>query len=164
MDAFLAEQVEKVLELEGPPVEEPAPEPTKPEPAKRGAVRNDALTLLAALQREGRFVDFVKEPIAGYSDAQIGAAVRDIHRDCGALLERLFGLQPVEAAVEGAEIEVPEGFDPARIRLVGKVTGQPPFRGQLCHHGWEATRCELPEWTGSERSLHVIAPAEVELK
>ncbi len=115
-------------------------------------------------QREARFVDFIKEPISGYSDAQIGAAVRDVHRDCGALLERLFGLKPVESAAEGSEIQVSEGFDPARIRLVGNVTGQPPFTGKLCHHGWEAVRCELPEWTGGDRSILVVSPAELELR
>jgi hypothetical protein len=132
--------------------------------ARKGAVRSDAINLLAALQREARFVDFIKEPIAGYADAQIGAAVRDIHRDCGALIERIFGLRPIESAAEGAEIKVGEGFDPARIRLVGNVTGQPPFTGKLCHHGWEAARCELPAWTGGERSILVVSPAEVELR
>lgn len=132
--------------------------------ARKGAVRSDAINLLAALQREARFVDFIKEPIASYSDAQIGAAVRDIHRDCGAMLERIFGLKPIESAAEGAEIKVGEGFDPARIRLVGNVTGQPPFTGKLCHHGWEAARCDLPAWTGGERSVLVVSPAEVELR
>ena len=135
-----------------------------PKPARKTPVRNDAINLLAALQREARLVDFIKEPIAGYSDAQIGAAVRDVHRDCAALLDRLFSLEAIESAAEGAEIEVAEGFDPARIRLVGNVAGQAPFRGKLCHHGWEAARCELPAWTGSDRSVLVVSPAEVELK
>ena len=131
---------------------------------RKAGVRSDAVNLLAALQREARFVDFIKEPIAGYADAQIGAAVRDIHRDCGTLLERIFGLKPIESAAEGAEIQVDEGFDPARIRLVGNVTGQPPFKGKLCHHGWEAARCEIPAWTGGERSVLVVSPAELELR
>jgi hypothetical protein len=50
---------------------------------------------LAALQREARLVDFVQEPIAAYSDAQIGAAVRDVHRGCAEVIERLFSLKPV---------------------------------------------------------------------
>ena len=40
------------------------PQPTAP-------VRNDAISLLATLQREARFVDIVKEPLADYSDAQV---------------------------------------------------------------------------------------------
>ncbi len=164
LDSTLADQVERVLS-DQPAAPPAAPAAEKPlAPPKAAPARSDALTLLAALQREARFVDFVQEPIADYSDAQIGAAVRDIHRDCAAVIARLFALQPVEEAAEGAEITVAAGFDPARVRLVGNVTGQPPFRGRLCHHGWQATRCELPAWTGGEKSLLVVAPAEVELK
>ena len=57
------------------------------------AARSEAITLLATLQREARFVDFIKEPLDGYSDAQIGAAARDVHRDCGKVLDRLFAIQ-----------------------------------------------------------------------
>jgi len=41
--------------------------------------------------------------------------------------------------------------------------GEPPYRGVLRHHGWRATRCELPTWTGSAQAATVVAPAEVEL-
>jgi hypothetical protein len=132
--------------------------------AVRSPARNDAVTLLSALQREARFVDFIQEPIGAYSDAQIGAAVRDIHRDCGKLLERIFGLRPIESGSEGSEIQLTEGFDPTRFRLVGNIVGRAPFHGKLVHHGWQSTRCDLPEWTGSERSIGVVAPAEVEMK
>lgn len=141
-------------------VARPAPKP-KPEP--RRPSRSEAITLLAALQREARFVDFVKEPLAGYSDAQVAAAARDIHRDCGAVLERFFGLVPIVAQQEGSPVEVPAGYDPARYRLTGNVTGEPPYRGRLIHPGWEATRCELPTWSGSEGSVRVVAPVEVEV-
>src|SRR5262245_60084820 len=38
------------------------------------AHREGALALLALLQREGRFVDFVRDSVDGASDADIGAA------------------------------------------------------------------------------------------
>ena len=61
----------------------PAPPPKpKPEP------QNPAVTLLAALQREGRLVDFLQENIDEYTDQMVGAAVRDIHRDCRKALDR----------------------------------------------------------------------------
>jgi hypothetical protein len=168
---LVAEQIEDALRKDGPKTLEWQPpekrtekQAEKPAPVRKTASRNDAVNLLAALQREARFVDFIKEPIAGYGDAQIGAAVRDIHRDCGALIERIFGLKPIESAAEGAEIQVSEGFDPARIRLVGNVTGAPPYHGKLCHHGWEAARCELPAWTGGDRAILVVSPAELELR
>src|ERR1043166_6702371 len=126
-DAAFAENLQRLLE--GKPLPQPAPAETKsisttptppPEPLKKKMpTRSEALTLLAVLQREARFVDFLKEPIANYTDAQIGAAVRSVHKDCAAALERMFTVQPMRSEPEGAAIEVPAGFDPAQFRLVG---------------------------------------------
>ena len=154
---FRGELVEKPAAPAAPHAEPKKTEPKRPR-------RSEALTLLATLQREARLVDFLQEPIAEYSDAQIGAAVRDIHRDSAAVLQRLFAVEPLLRDAEGASLEVPVGFDAARYSLSGNVTGQPPFRGTLAHHGWQATRCELPEFSGSEDAATVIAPAVVELK
>jgi len=109
-------------------------------------------------------VDIVKEPLGDYSDQQIGAAARDVLRDCGAVLDRMFALEGVVDEAEGAELEVPAGFDPGRYRLTGNVAGDPPFRGKLVHHGWRATRCELPQWSGSAASALVVAPVELEIR
>lgn len=146
-----------------PPAQRPAEAPT-PKPKPQPKAPPSALLLLAALQREARLVDFVKEPLAGFSDAQIGAAARDVHRDCAAVLERMFALQPMVTESEGAEITVPAGFDAAQYRLSGNVSSQAPFRGKLVHHGWRASRCEIPEWTGSDEAARVIAPLEVEVR
>lgn len=140
-----------------------APQPKKT-PAPKPPTRSEAITLLAALQREARFVDFIQESLAGYSDAQVGAASRDVHRDCGVVLQRMFALQPAVSEEEGKEVEVPAGFDAGRWRLTGNVTGEPPFHGQLVHPGWEATVCELPVWSGNATASRIIAPAEVELR
>ena len=139
---------------------EPKPAAAKP-PAK--PARSEAITLLATLQREGRFIDFVKEPLDSYSDAQIGAAVRDVHRDCGKVLDRLFAIQSLVDQEEGSPLDVPAGFDAGRYHLTGNVTGDPPFRGRLVHHGWEAREVQLPAWSGTPSSARVIAPVEVEL-
>ena len=171
-DRKLADRVDQAFKGQLVPAALPAPEPVKPAkvekprepPPPPKPARSEALTLLATLQREARLIDFLKEPIAGYADAQVGAAVRDIHRDCGKVLDRLFALQPVLGDAEGASVEVPKGFDAGRYRLVGNVTGEPPFRGTLTHHGWQATKVEVPAWTGGAESAHVVAPAEVELK
>ncbi len=136
----------------------------KPAPAPPAPTRNDAITLLATLQREARFVDIVKEPLADYSDVQVGAAARDVLRDCGAVLDRLFGVQAIVAKEEGTEIDVPAGFDAGRYRVTGNVSGEAPYSGPLVHHGWEAKRCELPKWSGSKDAAMVIAPAELEVK
>lgn len=145
----------------------PAPAPPPPEPAPRPQPRrptqNEAVTLLATLQREARLVDFLMEDLSQYTDDQVGAAVRAIHRDASATVKRLFALQPVLADEEGAAVQVPAGFDAARYRLTGNVAAQPPFRGTLRHHGWEAAHCELPQFTGSDSAARLVAPAEVEI-
>ena len=163
----VAEAVRAVLEVRAAPprkaVEPPEVKvPKKPAPPK-APQRSEALTLLAALQREARFVDFVEEPLDDYTDAQVGAAARDVHRNCRAVVRRLFDPQPLLSDAEGADIEVPRGFDPGRYRLVGQVAGEPPFHGRLAHPGWEAAKCEVPTWSGGKSAARVIAPAEVEL-
>lgn len=177
-DATFADQVRRVLggsasPRQQPAIAEPATKPVTPSvpaptpaatPAKLAPRRSDALTLLAVLQREARLVDFLKESIAGYPDDQVGAAVREIHRDAAAALDRMFALSPVRTEAEGASVTVPAGYDAGRVRLVGNVTGAPPHAGTLAHAGWEATKVELPEWSGTDASARVVAPAEVELK
>jgi hypothetical protein len=148
--------------------ETPRAAPRAPAPAVAPApappARSEALSLLAVLQQEARLVDFLKEPLDGYSDAQIGAAVRDVHRDGAAALERLFAIRPLRHEPEGTDVTVPAGFDAGAIRLTGQVTGQPPYRGRLRHPGWAATRVELPRWTGGTEAARVVAPAEVEVR
>jgi len=164
-DAGFAERLAPLLE--GRALPPPAAAAAKSEakaPDKKKPSRSDALSLLAMLQREARFVDFVEESLAGYSDAQIGAAVRDVHRDCATVIQRAFGLRPILAREEGEAVEIAaEQFDAARFRFTGKVPTSPPFRGSLSHHGWEAERCLLPDWTGDERAAKVVAQAVVEL-
>lgn len=145
------------------------PKAAEPKPAAKIAApkppaRSEALTLLAALQREARFVDLVQESLDGYSDAQIGAAARDVLRDCGKVLERMFAVRPLIAQAEGSAVEVPAGYDANRYRVTGAVAGSPPFRGQLVHAGWQATHCQLPVWSGGDESALAIAPAEVEVR
>jgi hypothetical protein len=139
----------------------PAPaEPEKPAgpPKPSGA----PLRLLALLQREGRLLDFLMEDVQNYTDAQIGAAVRDIHRTCRKALQDHLVLDPILKEAEGSEVTVPAGFDPSAVRLTGNVTGQPPFRGSLRHHGWRVREIKLaPPPSGQDE--FVIQPAEVEL-
>lgn len=140
---------------------QPAPEKQKAAP-KQG--RSDAISLLAALQREARWLDLVNESLDEYSDAQIGGAARDVLRDSKTVLERMFALQPLTDAEDGAPIETPSAFDPAEYRLTGNVTGDAPFKGALTHHGWKATRCEVPTFSGSESAAMIVAPVEIEIK
>lgn len=121
------------------------------------------LRLLAYLQQGGRLIDFLKEDLSAFSDAQVGAAVRKIHQDCAQSLEELVTVRPLRDEQEGAAIHIPKGFDPAEIKVVGKVKGEPPFTGVLLHRGWKAHKRSLPKKTG-EQTPEVICPAEVEVK
>jgi len=137
-------------------------QPKKPQQPKP-PVRSEALTLLAALQREARFIDIVKEPLGDYSDAQVGAAARDVLRDCGQVLDRFFAIAPLVDEADGTELTTDEPFAPARWKITGNVSGEPPFTGALAHHGWEAKQCELPAWSGDKSTANIIAPVELEL-
>jgi hypothetical protein len=137
-------------------------QPDKPRVSAAQHHRDGALALLALLQREGRLVDFLREPLDGFSDADIGAAARDVHRGCRKVLDQHLSLEPVMPGSEEAKVSVPKGFDPAEIRLIGEAKGEPPFRGTLRHHGWRVVDARLPVLAdGIDRM--VVAPAEVEL-
>lgn len=124
----------------------------------------EALLLLATLQREARLIDFLKEDLSAYADEQVGAAAREVHRDAAATLERLLALRPIVEQPEGSQVDVPSaGAAAGMIRLTGAVAGSGPFRGALRHPGWQASKVELPVVTGSATALRAIAPAEVEV-
>ena len=121
-----------------------------------------ALQLLGLLQREARFIDFVQEDVAAYSDADIGAAARVVHEGCRKVLGEHFSIEPVRSESEGSRITLAEGFDAAAVRLTGKVVGKPPFTGSLGHRGWRVTDTRLPK-LAEGHDASVIAQAEVEL-
>ena len=143
----------------------PAAAPVRVAPAPPVETRvetNDrAAQILAILQRDGRFVDFLMEDLGAYSNEQVGAAVRDVHRGCRQALDKYATLAPVFDAAEGSAVTVDAGSDAARVKVVGNAAGSPPFRGVLRHRGWDATRLELPPLPATGRS--VLAPAEVEI-
>lgn len=147
-DAAFAEKVQLLLNP-------PPPKPTKPSGAP--------LRLLAILQRDGRLVDFLLEDIQGVTDdAQVGAAVRDIHQKCRLTLQEHLILEPVLPQNEGETVEVPGGFDPSAIRVTGNVPAQPPFRGMLTHRGWRVKEIRLAPLPGGQDEF-ILQPAEVEV-
>src|SRR5687768_11828308 len=149
----------------------PPPEPAaRPLPAERASARSAedspdrAVQLLALLQRDGRLVDFLREDIAPYQDAQIGAAVRELHASCQKALAQYVTLEPIYTEEEDRPVTVEEGFDPASVKLVGNVTGRPPLRGLLRHRGWRVTEINLPTLSPQGAGRAVVAPAEVEIQ
>jgi hypothetical protein len=149
-----------------PEAEAAAPKVAEPAaPAPRPLKENDpdaALQLLGLLQREGRLIDFTRENLADYSDADIGAAARLVHEGCSKVLREHFTIEPVRQETEGSRVTLNEGFDAAAIRLTGNVVGKPPFSGSISHRGWRATEVRLPR-LAEGHDASVLAPAEVEL-
>jgi Domain of unknown function (DUF2760) len=142
------------------PPPSPAPAPSKPDDLE--ARTGGALQLLALLQREGRFVDFLEQDVAGFSDADVGAAARVVHDGCRKALEAHAKLAPVRDEEEGAKISLPAGFDAARVKLTGNVGGSGPYQGVLRHRGWRVSEITLPlPMKGYDPKI--VAPAEVEL-
>jgi hypothetical protein len=133
------------------------------EPLYSTAPSGPDLRVLAVLQRDGRLVDFLQEEIDGYTDAQSGAAARDIHRGCRKSLHDYLTIEPVISAAEEDNVTVPANFDPAAIRLVGNVSGTPPFQGVLKHHGWRVKSVHLPLLPVARDDASVLTPAEVEI-
>lgn len=139
----------------------PAAQAALPPPSAELA-HASGLFVLAMLQREGRLIDFLQEDVAGFTDAQVGAAARVVHEGCRKVLREYLPVAPVVPQSEGDTVTVPIGFDANRTRLTGRVTGPGPHTGALKHHGWVATQVKLPA-VPTTLDLKVLAPAEVEL-
>ncbi|HXE10839.1 MAG TPA: DUF2760 domain-containing protein [Bryobacteraceae bacterium] len=124
-----------------------------------------ALQMLSILQRDSRLIDFLMEDVAGYSDDQIGAAVRNLHSDCRNSLTRHVTLTPVIDGVEGTyqKLDAAKAPDPNRIKLLGNVpaSGKAPG-GTLRHRGWAVSAVTLPPV--GKQDVKVIAPAEIEIE
>lgn len=149
--------VEKIVEVEKI-IQAPTPEPV----ILKENTPDAALQVLGLLQKEARFVDFIKEDITAYSDADIGAAARVVHEGCKKTLNEYFNLTPIRSEQEGNRINVPAGFDASLLRLTGNIVGSAPFNGTLVHKGWQVTDVKLPKLTQGHNPK-IIAPAEIEL-
>jgi hypothetical protein len=141
-----------------------APPPAAPLPAAPPPAEAEVLTLLALLQEKGRFIDFLMDDITPYGDAQVGAAARVVHQGCKAVLAEHLTIVPVSLEKEGTRLSVPTDAPADAYRLVGRITGSPPFTGTLLHKGWRAEKVKLPRVLTPEPGTRpTIAPAQVEL-
>lgn len=130
---------------------------------RRQLIERGASELLVLLQREGRLIDFLEQDIEDEEDEDIGAAARDIHKSCRKALRKHFSVAPVlEGVEEDDDVTVPKGFNPEEIRLLGKVKGNPPFKGTVLHPGWKAKKINLPQ-IAEDVNTNILAAAEVEL-
>jgi hypothetical protein len=152
-----AEPIVKIVEVEKI-VHAPAPEPVILTEASPDA----ALLLLSLLQKEARFIDFIKEDITAFSDTDIGIAARVVHEGCNKAINEHLVLAAVRSEQEGSRIMLQDGFDASEVRLTGNIIGNAPFTGTLVHKGWQVTSIKLPKLISGHNAA-IIAPAEVAL-
>jgi len=135
-------------------------------PAKSAAqirAADGALQILGILQRDARLLDFLMEEIAGYSDDQVGAAVRNVHEQARGALNRHLKLGPVIDGIEGTYTKL-ESAEPFTVKLLGNVPASGKAAGgTLRHRGWRAMRIDLPS-PGAGQKADIIAPAEIEIE
>ena len=122
----------------------------------------EVVAFFALLQEKGRLVDFLMEDITSYDDTHVGAAARVIHQGCREVLREHFDITAISESEEGSQVTVPAGYAKEQYRLVGNLSGEPPFTGTLIHKGWKTAFVKLPRIVETQR-LPAIAPAEVEL-
>lgn len=144
------------------PIETDGARPLSPTSTLTASNSASALQLLGLLQQEARFIDFIEEDLQAHGDAEIGAAARVVHEGCRRVMHQHITLEPVVRDEEGASMTLEKGFNASEIRIVGNVTGVPPFRGRLVHKGWKVGDIRLPLMSDAH-DPHVLAPAEVEL-
>ncbi len=166
---FLKNTLARLLDTEpAASVKKPVTGPTASDPGIEREKRINEkkrlfVHLFAALQREGRLMDFFHEDLDRYEDDQIGAAVRRVHEQCRRTVERYLAPEPVMHQHEGEIVQIDAGFDRQAITLVGNVGSQPPFKGIVRHRGWQSGPIALPELSAADRP-DVIAPAEIEIQ
>ena len=140
-------------------VDPPAPAEPSPEHLEEARAQG-ARIVLAQLQEESRLVDFLMEDIGAYQDAQIGAAVRQVHGSARKFLVETVQLEPVRSETEGASVTV-QVNEVEQIQLMGNVPHTGPWTGTLRHHGWKIADTWRPASDVAGSSL--IAKAEVEV-
>lgn len=149
----------------------PAPKPAaaeavKPMPAAlpQNQSQAEVVTLLGVFQEKGRFIDFLMEDVAPFSDAEVGSVARAVHQGCKAAINEHFNIEAICPEGEGSTLTVPAGYAADEFRLVGNLAGEAPFTGKVVHKGWRTTSVKLPRvMNADENHLPVIAPAQVEI-
>jgi len=143
-----------------PSIPTSTPVPTAPLPPPKPT--GEALRVLTLLQADARFIDFFMETLpAKLTDDQVGG-VLDVHKKIAAALRKYLILEPVLPQADGERVTVPKGFDPSAIRVLGNVTGEPPYNGELQHAGWKVKELKVPAIAEGQDPF-VLQPAEVQM-
>lgn len=157
----LPEDVASAFGFKKPPKEPPKP-PAPPPPQFTPA--DGAVQMLAILQRDSRLIDFLMEDISGYSDEQVGAAIRAMQDSSKQALNRYAKLTPVIDGVEGTYAAVDAKANASTLKLLGNVPAEGKVKGgTLRHRGWRVEKIELPALS-AKQDTRIVAPAEIEIE
>jgi hypothetical protein len=143
---------------------QPAARAEAPSQPVTADTQDRAVQMLALLQREGRLIDFVLEDLTAYSDAQIGAAARDVHAGCHRVLERYVTLEAILPGREGEAVTI--GQDQP-IESLRSSTSSGTWPGNRRSEAPSFTlagarpRVQLPPLGAADRTI--VTPAEIEL-
>jgi hypothetical protein len=153
--------------FERPETPAPPPPPVAAKPPPAPPERNaeaEVVAFIGLLQEKGRLIDFLMDDVSLYDDSRVGAAARVVHFGCRDVLQEHLKVTPISDAEEGSQVMIPENYSVDEYRLMGKITGTPPFRGVLLHKGWKTESVKLPRIIKGENRLPSIAPALVEIR
>lgn len=161
VDARFAAAVRRLVHghgLDDASTEKPSKHLPAPVPVPVIDPRASARVLLALLQREGRFVDFLEQPVDGFSDADVGAAARVVHAGCKKALAGRITVTPILAEDEGARVML-SGTE-ENVTLAGAARAR-EGTFTVVHRGWRLAHDELPTLTAGHDGA-VLQAAEVE--
>ena len=161
--AVLALSLSERREIPTPAAPPIAAKPPPPAPERQAEA--EVVAFMGLLQEKGRLVDFLMDDVSLYDDSRVGAAARVVHFGCRAVLQEHFKLTPISDAEEGSQVTIPENYSVDEYRLMGKISGNAPFKGLLVHKGWRTESVKLPRIIKTAgKELPSIAPALVEIK
>jgi Domain of unknown function (DUF2760) len=161
--AVLALSLFERRETPAPPPPPVVAKPPPPPPERHAEA--EVVAFIGLLQEKGRLVDFLMDDVSLYDDSRVGAAARVVHFGCRDVLQEHFKVTPISDGEEGSQVMIPEDYSVDEYRLMGKITGNPPFKGVLLHKGWKTEFVKLPRLIKmGDKRLPSIAPALVEIK
>jgi hypothetical protein len=140
------------------PTQLPKNEPKPPE--KQQETKDSSLLLLSLMQREARLIDFLMEDITEYSNEQVGAAIRDVHKKASGILKRCY--DPIALVAQEGEVDLEVAYNAEVWDVSGKIPQAGSFKAEVIHSGWMAQKLELPVWKGSLANRMLISPAQAE--
>jgi hypothetical protein len=127
--------------------------------------RAQVLSFLGLLQEKGRLIDYAMEDIGSFSDQEVGAVGRLVHKGVREVLQSFFEIVPVRSEVEEALISINETDSPKTYRILGAAPKNFPFQGKVLHRGWKTNKFTPPKrlaWD-DDISQKIITPAEIGL-